>query len=358
MRCVTAVLLAFAFALPAAAQPAPAEVFARETRTVADGVHMIFKPAVADPPFEGNVLVVEQAEGLVVIDAGGSTASGEAIVAQIRRLSDKPVRFLVYTHYHGDHNLGAVALKAAWPGLTVISTAPTRRNMLGPPMAYVATYGKSYADLAAYAADQAVRPDLPQALRDGWARTATAGPAMARAYSNLTVTPADLTFSDRLTLADPERPVSLAFLGRGNTDGDAVAWLPTRKVLATGDLVVAPIPYAAHTYPGEWIETLRRLKAYDAAVIVPGHGEPMSDFAYVDRLISALADVRTQVAAQVAAGADLDATRKAVDLEAVRAAFAGDDPWLRNLIDAVFTADLVSNAWKEARGETVVQGKG
>jgi glyoxylase-like metal-dependent hydrolase (beta-lactamase superfamily II) len=335
-----------------------AKVFARKTLPVADRIHLIYKPAVTDPPFEGNVVVIEQEKGLVVVDAGGSPPSGRAVVAQIRKLSGKPVRFLIYSHYHGDHNLGAGAFRAAWPGVVIISTARTRENMTGPPMAYVQSYAKSYGEMADTAAKEAADPKLPDALRAGWARTAAAGPGMVAGYSQMTVYPADLTFTDRLSLPDPVAPVEVLFLGRGNTDGDAVVWAPRQRVVASGDLVVAPIPYAAHTYPGEWIATLKKLEALDFAVLVPGHGPPQPDRDYIDKLISTLTAVRAQVAPLARAGVPLDEVRRRVDLAELKRGFTGDDAWLKFLIDAVFTGDLIANAYKEARGEEVVQGKG
>ncbi len=335
-----------------------ARVFARQTQAITDRVHLIYKPDAVTPPFEGNVVVIEQSRGLVVVDAGGSPASGRAVVAEIRKISPKPVRFLIYTHYHGDHNLGAGAFRAAWPGVTIVSTAKTRENMTGPPMAYVATYAKSYSDMADFAAKAAVDPKVPEAARAGWARTAKAGPGMVAGYASLTVYPADLTFTDRLTLPDPDAPVEVMFLGRGNTDGDAVIWAPRQRVLASGDLVVAPIPYAAHTYPGEWVATLKRLEGFDFADLVPGHGPVMTDRAYLERLIAALQTVRDQVRPLAKAGLPLDEVRTRVDLTAMQAGFTGEDAWLKTLIGAVFTGDLVANAYKEARGEAVIQGKG
>ncbi|UTP39523.1 MBL fold metallo-hydrolase [Phenylobacterium sp. LH3H17] len=352
-------LWALALAGPAvAAALTPAQVFARETTAVAPHIWLIAKPAVTDPPFEGNVVVIEQARGLVVVDAGGAPVSGQAVVAQIRKLSGKPVSWLVYTHYHGDHNLGAGAVRAAWPGVQIVSSARTRENMTGPPMAYVTTYGKSYGEMAAFAAAQAGDAKLPQALRDGWRRAAEAGPAMVEAYSDLKPYPADLTFESRIKLADEVAPVEIAYLGRANTDGDVVVWAPKQRVLATGDIVVAPIPYAAHTFPGDWIEVLRKLKAYDFKLLIPGHGPPQTDRAYLDRLIAALESVRAQVAPLAKADLPLDEVRRRIDLEPIRKAFAGDDPWLRYVLSAVFTGDLIANAYKEARGETVIQGKG
>lgn len=357
MRTILA-LCGLILAAPAFAAPSVEEVFARTSTAVAPRVWLIAKPAVTDPPFEGNTVVIEQEKGLVVVDAGGSPASGRAIVAEIRRLSAKPVTWLIYTHYHGDHNLGAGALKTAWPDLAIVSTAQTRANMTGPAMGYVKTYARSYAELAAFAARQADDRALPAALRDGWRRTAEAGPAMVEAYTDMQVHPAERTFEARLNLPDPKAPVEIAYLGRANTDGDAVVWLPQQKVLITGDIVVAPIPYAAHTFPGEWIQVLGKVKAYGFTHLIPGHGAVQTDRAYLDRVIAALESVRAQVAPLARAGLPLDEVRRRVDLEPIRRDFAGDDPWLRYVIGAVFTGDLISNAYKEARGEKVIQGKG
>jgi glyoxylase-like metal-dependent hydrolase (beta-lactamase superfamily II) len=208
------------------------------------------------------------------------------------------------------------------------------------------------------AAGAAADPKHPEGLRAGWARTARAGPGMVAGYAGMSVYPADLTFTDRLSLPDADAPVEVMFLGRGNTDGDAVVWTPRQRVLASGDLVVAPVPYAAHTYPGEWIATLKRLEGLDFAYLVPGHGSVMTDRSYVEMLIAALQTVRDQVEPLAKAGVPLEEVRRRIDLAAMQDGFTGEDAWLKSLIRAVFTGDLVSNAYKEARGEPVIQGKG
>jgi len=330
--------------------------FARVVLPVAEHVWLLQRPVPTDAPFEGNVEVVEQSDGLVVIDAGGSPIAGRDIVRLVRSLSGKPVKAVVYTHYHGDHHLGAGELLAAWPHARVISTARTRENMLGPPMAYIRTYAKSYGDMAAYAARQAGVDSLPAALRAGWARFAAAGPAMVAGYTGLRAIPATITFTDRLSLPDSLAPVELMFLGRANTDGDAIAWLPRQRVLVTGDVVVHPIPYASACFLGEWIGVLERLKGFDFRFLVPGHGEVQRDRAYVDRLIAALSEVRARVGPLAREGRTLEEVRGQVDLGDLQDRFAGDDAWKRFVMRAVFLGDVVKNAWQEARGDSIVQG--
>ena len=68
------------------------------------------------------------------------------------------------------------------------------------------------------------------------------------------------------------REVQVKFLGRGNTNGDTVVYLPRERIVMTGDLVVNPIPFFYDGYPTEWIKTLQNLSQLDADTVVPGHG--------------------------------------------------------------------------------------
>jgi glyoxylase-like metal-dependent hydrolase (beta-lactamase superfamily II) len=345
-------------AAPSAAPPKRAGVdgFARVIRKLTDHVWLVERPVATDAPFEGNVEVIEQGDGLVVVDAGGAPPAGRHIARLIRTVSAKPVKAIVYTHYHGDHNLGAGELLKVWPHAVVISTVKTRENMLGKPMTYIRTYAQSYGDMVGYARQQAATDSLPASLRAGWGRFAAAGPSIVAGYTGLSTYPATITFQDALSLPDSVAPVEVRFLGRANTDGDAIVWLPRQRLLCTGDIVVHPIPYASACFLGEWIGVLEKLDAYDFAYLVPGHGEVQRDREYVDRVIAALAEIRAQVAPLAKEGKSLDEVRHAVKLDGLKDRFAGDDAWKRFLMSAVFLGDVVKNAWQEARGDSIVQG--
>jgi glyoxylase-like metal-dependent hydrolase (beta-lactamase superfamily II) len=182
---------------------------------------------------------------------------------------------------------------------------------------------------------------------------------MLSGYANLRAYPASLTFSDRLDLADDLMPLELSFLGRANTDGDLVVWAPKSKILVAGDIVVHPIPYASACYLKEWQAVLTRIRNFDFAQLVPGHGGIQKDREHLDKLIAVLGDVRAQVQPMVDRGMTLDAILQAVDRKALRSRFvAEEDGWGRFLINAVFIEDLIKNAYKEAKGEPIVQGAG
>jgi glyoxylase-like metal-dependent hydrolase (beta-lactamase superfamily II) len=339
-----------------AASPAK-DAFQRTRSPLAERVWFIQRPVATDAPFEGNTTVFEQGDGYVVVDAGGSPVAGEHIVRLIRELGPKPVKLLVYTHYHGDHNLGAGAFLKAWPGLRILSTEATRANMTGPAMDYVKTYSASYQGMVDFGRKRLEDPAVGASERDGWKRFVEAGPSMVEGYRNLAAFPATETFTDALLLHDEKVPLEIRFLGRANTDGDAIVWAPRQRILVTGDVVVHPVPYASACFPGEWIQVLSRLKAYPFAFLVPGHGEVQRDAAYLDTLARVLGDLRSQVAPLVKEGLDLEQVRKRLDLTALRRAFVRDeDGWGRFLLAAVFTGDIVKNAYQEAKGLPIVQG--
>lgn len=354
MRTILAVLFVFSTAWAAAS--AASDGFARVTQSLTPHVHLVIRPEAVNAPYEGNSIVIEQSDGLVVVDAGGAPPAGEAIVKQIKSFSSKPVKFLIYTHYHGDHNLGAGAFLKAWPNVVIISTAATRANMTGKPFDYVKTYGKDYAGEIDYAKGQAADVKLPPEVRAGWQQYVDVGDSIVKGYGALTAYPAALTFSDKIEIPDAQTPVQVMFLGKANTDGDAVIWVPSERVLCSGDIVVAPIPYAAASYPGDWLGVLEKLKAFDFAVLVPGHGEPMSDRTYLDKLIVALTDIRAQVAPLAKQGLKPEEIAKKTDFEKVKAAFAGNNRWRRFLLNSFFLVSIVKNAAAEARGEPIVQG--
>jgi glyoxylase-like metal-dependent hydrolase (beta-lactamase superfamily II) len=136
-RVFFAILLGLASAASALADP-----FVYDRQEVVEGIHLIYRVDPMRLPAESNVVVIEQSGGLVVVDSGGSTMAGERIIAQIRQISDAPVRYLVNTHWHGDHHLGNAAFLAAWPEIEIIAHENTVRHIAGEAMDYIHEAGE------------------------------------------------------------------------------------------------------------------------------------------------------------------------------------------------------------------------
>jgi cyclase len=116
----------------------------------------------------------------------------------------------------------------------------------------------------------------------------------------------DLAFEDRVTLRLANRVVQVMYLGRANTAGDAVVYVPDAKAVAVGDILVYPFPFATQSYIGEWATVLRKIQAMDAVAIVPGHGPMMRDTKYLVDIAELMESIDVQVRAAYAPGLEAE----------------------------------------------------
>lgn len=318
---------------PAAAKPT------FHVETLADGVYGLIRDDLPGFLVNSNVLVVVNEEDVLVVDANYTPASAEASIAAIRKLTPKPVRYVVETHWHTDHSSGAQAYVAAFPGVEIVAHPFTRDALvsrgaetakqwaegfpgLGQQLRDAIASGKSFtgADLtpeerAAYASDAAIADDF------------SAGAAAIR------VVAPTLTVEDRLVLHRGERTIEIRRLGDSHTKGDLAVWLPKEGIVATGDMVVAPIPLigADQSQVVAWPRTLDALLALQPKTIVPGHGPVLHDDAYV-RLFRDFLDAAVAAGRQaIARGDGLEQAKKAIRLDDFRARMAGTNAELRFL---------------------------
>lgn len=371
LRLALVPLLAVAIiATPTSAQPPrepprPADGYYQETLPIAGGVWAFVQPRFQVQP-AGNVTLIEQTDGLVLVDAGGSPGAARRLVSEIRRLSPKPVKAVIITHWHGDHPQGLSVILEAWPLARTIATRATQRHLaaretMNTPAVFDAAAdeafyqrGRGFVAFSRRQAEQATT----SAEKEGWSAAARLFNQYAEDMRGAVTLSTQEAFDDRLILPDRRSPVEVRFLGRANTDGDAVVWLPRQKVLISGDLVVAPFPFGFGSYPSDWLASLERLRAYDFNVLIPGHGAPLRDRAYVDRVGAAIREVRDKVGALATKGVPLEEARARVDLANQERGFVGDDPWLRRWFGDYWITPFVTSAYKEAKGQPIVQGLG
>ncbi len=334
------------------AEAQPDDVYTVELDTLAPDVYLVRRPDPLREPVEPNAVFVVNDNDVVVFEGGGAPIVAERTIALIRSVTQKPVSHLVNSHWHGDHNLGNQVYREAFPGLKIVGHPETVTAMTGRPMAYVERYVPMLTGLIGEWTALAEKGELSDAraallpnlahMRDEFARTV--------------ITPPDTPVSDRLVLERGAREIHIIHPGRGNTPGDLVLWLPQEQILATGDLVVHPIPYGFGSFPADWIETLDMLAGFDFKLLVPGHGDVQSDDVYIRRLQALLREVRRQVGESVDKGLDLEATREALDLSAFTDEFAGEDEDRRFKFENWWRLPIARSAWLEARGEPIVQG--
>ena len=329
-------------------------------------VHLLATPEDYFGPVVGNVILIEQNDGFVVVDSGLTAGNGRTVVEYARSLSPKPIKAVAITHWHNDHPQGVSAIRDAYPNVRIISTSATEAGMLGPEAfdigyspgpkwdAAMATLtARTKENLNKLLADPATAPDRKERIK----KALTQYDRFQDSFKGSYIVPPTETFERALLLDDPQVPVRLLHLGRANTNGDALAWLPRQKIIATGDIVVAPFPFGFGSYSGDWIETIGKIKALGFTTLIPGHGPPQSDSSYLDKLVVALNDLRSQVMPLAKAGMPLEEVRKKVDFAKTTELF-GTTPRVRTNLQSLFFDPMTGSVYKEALGQPIVQGEG
>ena len=345
MRIPLAILLASCLA-----DAAGADLFDVEVQKVADGVYVAARPEPLRPFVEGNATIIINDGDVVVVDANGSPHMARNVIAQIRKLTGNPVRYLIQTHIHRDHRFGAQEYVKAFPGVEIVAHPIVEQIVSRSGDQFVkdtiARLGSRRAEVLEEIrkVGESDRPGkgkvvaLLQRLADEDL------PRIVEEYRGTHNLPPTLTVDRKLVLHRGARTIEVLFLGHGDTDHDLVVFLPQEKLVCAGDMVVHPFPYGYSTAPLQWLATLGKLAALPFDRVIPGHGAVQSK-EYVERIIALLQSMQRQVGDAIAAGATLEETRKRLDLSEFTRTL-GDDPIVRYFFDVYFVEPNVAETYK------------
>lgn len=200
------------------------------------------KDASPQSSFAANAGVVVGKDGVLVIDTLVSAKEAKRFISDIRKVTDKPVKYVVNTHYHLDHTFGNAEF--AGLGATIISHAEDRKNMIANGEATLKNaqvLGLTEEDL------RGTRIAIPT-----------------------------ITFTDRMAIDLGGETVELIFIAPSHTSGSIVVLLPEKKLLFAGDILFTDFyPYLGEGDLAGWIKFLDYIQSIDVTAIVPGHG-PLS----------------------------------------------------------------------------------
>src|SRR5437762_8688380 len=226
---------------------APDVTSSYETVKVADGIWAFIAPEPKSALASGNSIAVIGDDCVLVVDTGMIPSLTRRMIAEIKQKTDKPVRYVVNTHWHWDHNFGNFVYRDAYPDVTIISTPFTRTAMADYNAQMLDTYQKRGDAIAAKLHKQLESPMTAEQLEAQKALMHDVDYGMPEIQKGRIELPNE-TFTDGLTLHLGKREVQILYLGRANTAGDAVVYVPDAKALMTGDLLVGPIPFATGSY--------------------------------------------------------------------------------------------------------------
>jgi glyoxylase-like metal-dependent hydrolase (beta-lactamase superfamily II) len=302
-----------------------------DVQRVADGVYALIRREPASVWFNPNNVFIVGEKDVIVVDANVSSEYTREVLAALREITDKPVKYVINTHWHEDHIIGNRVYRDAFPEVKFVGHRSTlddlpaigasnRKGSVQNGRGFVGTL-ESKIEIG----ENLVGQKMTEEERIGYASDINLVSSYLAESNSFQIVMPTVLVDDRMVIEQDKRTIELLHLGRAHTGADLVVYLPKERIAITGDLIVYPIPLVGSTsFPLEYGATLRKLKALNAAVLVPGHGPVMKDGKYMEQMIGLLDSIRSQTEAAAKRGETLEQMRQSVDLEAFRNLFAGD----------------------------------
>lgn len=278
---------------------------------VRPGVYQAVSTGILEPANRPVVIVNDS--DVVVVDPTASAAAACALIADIRNLTPKPIRTVINTHFHFDHSDG----NEVFPADVEIIAHEYARQMIasgastsGRAVEFIGSVVNPFVASLLRRADAVVSPAQQDSLRRlavNWQQTLAAIP-------QTTPTPPTRTVVHELTIVHSPRQIRLLHVGRGHTAGDLVVFLPSDRIVITGDLLQSDIPYMGDGYFPEWITSLDSVKKLDFDIVVPGHQQQFTQRERIDFLQDYLRDLWSQAGALHSAGISAADAAQQIDL--------------------------------------------
>ncbi len=323
---------------------------------VADGVYAAIGKSTAPMAIGCNATILINENEVLVVDTHYTPSAARALLAEIKKLTDKPVRYVVATHWHNDHVQGSQTYVNVYPGgVEFISSHATREDIEKKAIPSIKDSLESMPKSIQQAEEQLAagkgQDGLP--LTDEQKTQRRAQIDRQKAYleelKQMQISLPTLTFERGLVLHRGPHPIHVLFFFKGHTRGDVVVYLPDQKVLVAGDLVTQGLPFPRDSYPGEWAKTLRAIAEINFDQLIPGHGPVQKGKDHVGLLAQIFDSVAQQVKAAVDKGLSLEDTKKSVNVESFRQAITGGNAQQNAGFDARI-ATLIERAYAETKG--------
>ena len=257
----------------AAGTAADAKLF--DLEKAADGVY--FAKARPQAMINCNGAVFVRSKDVVVVDAHSKPSAAASLVAQIRReITDKPVRYVVNTHFHWDHTQGDHAYRQPGEKVDIIATNATKKLMSDLS---VARMKESLEQIPPQIEKMRKRAEgsTSAAEKDFCAEQIRQLEAYQAEMKNFTLELPSITFDDSYVLHDPAFDLHLEFHGHAHTAGDVFVFCPQRRAIATGDASHGWVPNLGDGYPHSWPTTIDEVMKADFKYVLGGHGPMQSD---------------------------------------------------------------------------------
>lgn len=230
---------------------------------------------------------------MLLVDSHITPAAAWALLKELKKITEKPVRYVVNTHFHFDHAHGN---QVFGKDVEIIGHEFPRDKIASGASRSGRSWDLFVGGLPGRIAQMEADLKSAEEAKDGAkVEELRKNIEVQKHYQDATgaivPTPPTTTLSKRMTLFRGGREIQLLFFGRGHTGGDVVVYLPGEKVLATGDLLTAGLSYPGDGYLAEWADTLEEVKKLDFDVVLPGHGMAFREKGKIDYFQAYLRDL-------------------------------------------------------------------
>ncbi len=261
-----------------------------------------------------NTGIVIGDDAVMVIDTQATPVMAQDVIRRIREVTDKPIRYVVLSHYHAVRVLGASA------------------------------YGADH-----IIASEATREMIVERGQQDYLSEVQRFPRLFRSVETVPgLTWPTITFTDRMTLWLGKTEVQIIHAGRGHTKGDTIVWLPKERVLFSGDLVeYGATPYCGDAHLQDWPQTLQKLRDLKPLALVPGRGDALTTERAVEDGLAGTQAFVTELYEEVKKRAQANESLKQAYEGAMRALQPRYGNWV--IFEHCMPFD-VSRAYDEAKG--------
>jgi phosphoglycerate dehydrogenase-like enzyme/glyoxylase-like metal-dependent hydrolase (beta-lactamase superfamily II) len=304
----SALVCLFAFLTFARAADEVPQVKFNEVKEVAPGVFFRYSaigPEGSKIPFGGsnNIWIVFE-DCVAVVDANFPKEAGD-VIAAIKQTTDKPIRYVLDTHHHGDHSYGNAVFGQAGASVVAQTNCARLLRVNGP---------KEFAETGR-------------------------GPTGRKDVAESSLKVPNVVFDDKLVLDDGKQRVEFLFFGHAHTAGDAFAFLPKHKIVCTGDACVnGAFNFMGHSDSASWIRVLEKCQQLDVRLVLPGHGPPAGkDLLETQKRY--FVELRQHVRKGIQAGQDLPDIVKSIDM-----------PWYKNWTTVTPSPANIEHVYDELTG--------
>lgn len=322
-----------------------------ETIKVTDSIY-VFKPKIDWSHGNGTAIIGK--DGIFFIDTYiMSTYAAEAI-QKLSVISKLPVKYVLNTHWHYDHVMGNYEFKKAYTDCRFImqdSTYHYMEKMVRPVVETdLETTQESIQLLEKQIKDRKTYNGLPitDSMLPFWEWQSKEAKEYLENYRPLEFVNADITFSDSLTFHWGNQTLKLIHVNlHAHSEGDVIVWIPEKRIVITGDIVVSPTPYETQPNAPGMIKAIQTVIDLKPKIIIPGHGIVQHDLSYVNLEIEAFVSYLREAEKAVNNGIPMMEASKYIKLDELDYKFTGGDDLKKWALRSFFKGQIIYQTYKK-----------